>query len=85
MNAFPRCSHPLGSHLAQALMSSACTPLALPEPLSSYQDDLGPPKLGRGVGEEVRLGRGGRRNRTLTLKDSGQLHEYSCTLLSRSS
>ena len=56
MNTFPRCSHPLGRPLAQALMSSVCTPLALPEPLSSYQDNLGPQKLGRGVGEDARLG-----------------------------
>ena len=54
MNAFPRFSHPLGRPLAQALMSSACTPLALPEALSSYQDNLGPPKLGCGVGEPER-------------------------------
>ena len=73
MNTFPRCSHPLGCPLAQALMSSVCTPLALPEPLSSYQDNLGPQKLGRGVGEDARLGGGGRRNRTFTLKDSGKL------------
>ena len=73
MNAFPRFSHPLGRPLAQALMSSACTPLALPEALSSYQDNLGPPKLGCGVGEEARRGGGNRRNRTFTLKDSGKL------------